>query len=377
MSSAGRWTVFVYTLEGGAFTNVAVALAKGLWLNGTRVDMVHLGSPIVRDRDNLPPGTRTFYIRGPARTSMFAFARHLRRQRPEVLVSLGWLLNGPAVLATQLARTGTTCLLSEHSVLSYKAGVEHRDQWLLNRATTVARYLYPLADGMVAVSTDVSNDLTKTVGIKGPKTTVIPNPVDVDAVRLAAEEESETPLPTASRDPLFISLGRLARQKDPDFLVDAFAEFVRRRNAGRLLIAGGGPLASAVEAKVAELGLSHRISMLGSIRNPFPLLKRCDALVLTSEEEGFGLVLVEAMAVGTPVVVRDSPGGVRDVLLNGGAGLLVERDGVSAFVDAMERIVDDPETRARLVEAGTSRAEDFSPKLVARQWLQFAKSVSV
>jgi glycosyltransferase involved in cell wall biosynthesis len=98
--------------------------------------------------------------------------------------------------------------------------------------------------------------------------------------------------------------------------------------------------------------------------------------VLSSEEEGFGLVLVEAMALGIPVISTDCPGGPRDILLDGRAGVLVPSGDEHALAAAMRRVATEQELQVTLGAAGRARAEDFSPAAVATVWLDLLETVT-
>ena len=133
------------------------------------------------------------------------------------------------------------------------------------------------------------------------------------------------------------------------------------------MIVGDGSLRTDLERAVVRLGLRRHVLLPGHIANPLPLVAYADALVLTSEREGFGLVVAEAMAVGTPVVSIESPGGVVETI--GNAGLLVPPGHPDMLGEAMERIAGDEALRRTLIERGTERIEAFHPLVIAQQWI--------
>jgi glycosyltransferase involved in cell wall biosynthesis len=111
------------------------------------------------------------------------------------------------------------------------------------------------------------------------------------------------------------------------------------------------------------------------VRNPFPYMARADVFALTSEEEGFGLVLVEAMALGLPIVATRCPGGPVDILEDGRCGVLVPPGDHHAVAQTLGELLDDESRRKELVQAGLRRAEDFSPKRIASEWMSFMTQV--
>lgn len=151
----------------------------------------------------------------------------------------------------------------------------------------------------------------------------VTNPIRVDRIL----EKSAEPLPGLlasfmEAEPCFVAVGRLSPEKDHAKLLQAFAAMLEQGPAARLVIAGDGPLWFSLRALAANLGLAERVAFLGSVANPYPLIKAAACLVLSSNYEGQPMVLREAMVLGKPVIATDI-GACRE-MLSGGAGLLVE-----------------------------------------------------
>ncbi|MFO8071809.1 MAG: glycosyltransferase, partial [Polyangia bacterium] len=107
------------------------------------------------------------------------------------------------------------------------------------------------------------------------------------------------------------------------------------------------------------------------VENPFSVMARCDLFVLSSRWEGFGNVIVEAMACGLPVVSSDCPGGPREILEDGRCGVLVPPGDAGWLADELDRLLGDAGERQRLAELGARRAEDFDVAIVASHYLDF------
>src|SRR5439155_12157998 len=105
---------------------------------------------------------------------------------------------------------------------------------------------------------------------------------------------------------------------------------------------------SEIESEIARLGLENRVKLYGAVAKPQAAIERFDVLVLPSEAEGFGLVLIEAMAMDVPIVATDAPG-IRGVLRNSETGLLVRVNSPSALASAIRLIADNAQLRSRLV----------------------------
>ena len=171
-------------------------------------------------------------------------------------------------------------------------------------------------------------------------------------------------LPEVDGTPLLVSCGRLVTQKAPLSLVEAIA---RSRHRPRLWMLGDGPLRPVVERRVAELGLASRVRVLGFRDDPRPYLAAAQVFVSASRYEGFGNVLVEAMACGTPVVATDCPWGPAEILDSGKAGILAPPGDIAALAQAIDSLLDDPARSRELAARGRARAQIFHPSVSARR----------
>lgn len=163
--------------------------------------------------------------------------------------------------------------------------------------------------------------------------------------------------------PFALFVGRLAAYKGLATLVAAAA-----RTEHRFAVVGEGPLASEVAAQVRELGLASRVALVGHVDDPRPWYAACDLLVLpsTSNLEAFGVVQIEAMAFGRPVVSSALESGVTWVNRDGVTGLTVPPGDSAALAAAVSRLMSDPELRQRLGEGGRRRVEaEFSAAATA------------
>jgi glycosyltransferase involved in cell wall biosynthesis len=188
-------------------------------------------------------------------------------------------------------------------------------------------------------------------GYRRHKIDVIPNPVvGRDLTELAAAEV-EHPF-FNSEIPVFVGVGRLVAEKDFATLLQAFSH-LRKKRAARLALIGDGPLRAALEGAATELGVPEDVAFLGFRTNPYPFMKRAAALVLPSRSEGFGNVLVEALALGTPVVSTDCPHGPAEILDHGRFGVLVPVGDPETMASAMEQILDHPPPTSLSLERAT------------------------
>ena len=160
-----------------------------------------------------------------------------------------------------------------------------------------------------------------------------------------------------------VTVGRLQAPKDPITLVRALAEVGR---PGEALIAGDGPDRPAVESEVRRLGLESVVRLAGELDDVGELLVAADLFVLSSRSEGLPLSILEAMAVGLPVVAS-SVGGVPELIVDGETGFLVPPGDSHALAAAIERLLDDAALRRRLGAAGRSRVSEHFDLASARR----------
>jgi glycosyltransferase involved in cell wall biosynthesis len=137
-----------------------------------------------------------------------------------------------------------------------------------------------------------------------------------------------------------LSVSRLSPEKDIPTLLDAFARLHQARPHSRLLLAGDGPDRARLQALVAQHGLQAVVQLPGRVAQPMAWMARADVFVLASQYEGFGNVLVEALASGVPVVSTDCPVGPREILQDGRYGRLVPVGDVAALALAMGQALD-------------------------------------
>jgi len=270
-----------------------------------------------------------------------------------VLLSMMTHTNLATIAASRLSRSPSRLVLSEHNVASRSIDNDRSLKGAL--IAQGIRYAYGLADAVVAVSVGVARDLAETFGLDESLLHVIYNPVDIDLVRAQAAQECVVPWQLTPDVPTILSVGRLAPQKDHMTLLEAFAK-VRQTIPARLVILGEGELRVALEGRCRALGLQEDVLLPGYAANPYAAMARAHCFVLSSAWEGFGIVLAEAAALGTPIVATDCPAGPREILGGVDGAELVPVGDVQAMSEAIGRAIH----RSRPVPALARRAADFS-----------------
>jgi glycosyltransferase involved in cell wall biosynthesis len=194
-----------------------------------------------------------------------------------------------------------------------------------------ARILYPLADNIIAVSSGIRSSILENKLANPSRVIVIYNPI-------VKRPDTWDGVPKATERTI-VSCGRLEPQKDYPTLLRAF-RLVRKTHNIKLIILGEGSLRYELEAAARDLGLSEDVEFVGFASNPLQYMRDAEVFVHTAVYEGFGLVLLEALTVGCPVVATDCPGGVREVLADGEFGTLVPVGNDKAIAEAVTKILD-------------------------------------
>ena len=232
-----------------------------------------------------------------------------------------------------------------------------RRSWHRRAFVVATRIGYRAADLIVTTSHGVADDLVSSFGVRRDRTRVVHNPVDLGGIAAKAAEPIAPAHAALWQHPVVVAAGRLAEAKNYPLLVEAMA-LLRRRVAATLFILGQGDLEPRIRAQIAERGLENAVHLCGFQANPWSYIARADVFVLTSRYEGFGNVLVEAMACGVPVVATASSG-TRDIV-TGGVGMVVEEHTPSAVADALERILTDENFRRQASEQARASAQKFA-----------------
>lgn len=295
--------------------------------------------------------------------SVMSVRRLVADVRPHATLSFLTRSNMANVLSAR-----APCVISERANTSahFPAG----PRGALSRA--MVRAVYPRATRVIAVSEGVADDLRDNFGVRADRMVAIPNPVDANVIRAKAAEPSAI----AVDGPYILAAGRLVKSKNFSMLIRAFAS---TNGDWTLVIAGEGPERDALTRLAAECGAAKRILLPGFVTNPYPLMRAADVFVLSSNAEGFPNALVEAMALGIPVIATNCASGPSEILAEGPraqiGGLTLARHGILVDPNAVEQMSEaisrmrDPEVRRTYGAKAAVRAQIYSPESVKdRYW---------
>ena len=358
---AKKIAILLPNLGGGGAERVALASARDLVGKGHQVDLVLVQAtgellPLV------PDAVRVTDLKAPRIIAALpALAQYLRDELPDTLHAVMWPVTIIGIIAHKLARSAARLVVSDQVALSrqIRRGLQRR---LLEWTT---RLFYPLADVRIACSATAADDLAKLSGIGRDSIEVVYNPISPPK-RIATNTGVEAKW--KGKGPRIITVGSLKEQKNHALLLRAFAKVGDRR--ARLMILGEGHLRADLERLAASLGIADRVFLPGFAVDPWPYLASANLFVLSSDYEGFPLVLAEAMHAGLKVVSTDCVSGPAEMLGDGRYGRLVpcgDADGLAAAIDAALIEPAEPKTmRDRAIAmAGPAMIARYSELLTA------------
>jgi len=333
---------FLYSLRGGGIPRVMTNLANEFAERGLDVDFV-LGEAAGPYLSNLSQKVNVVEL-GASRAlrCIRGLSCYLTREQPEILLSANTHLNLVALLAHKYSRVSTRLVITEHAEYYQAQKNRRRKYHILSQIIPFLIALeYPWADQVVGVSESVTDSLIDRFKFRGDLLSTIWNPVISEEFQNMVNQPVSHPWFEDKETHIVVSIGRKKKKKNYPLLLESIAE-VKKNLPIRLLILGEGEDRVMLEALRKRLNLTEEVQFLGFVENPFPYLKHADLFVLTSLWEGLPTVLIEALAVGTPVVVTDSPGGSREIIEMAGTGRLVPVDDRKALVQSiLEELTED------------------------------------
>lgn len=354
-------SILLPDLRGGGAERVNLDLAHEFARQGHRVEFV-----LMQARGEFLAEAQSAFsvvdLNCPrARNLPRVLARYLRQSHPDALLAAMWPLTVIAPLM-RLADYRGRVVVSEHGILSAQYSSWGRRHRVALRASMALSYR--LAHARAGVSFGVANDLAMLSGLPRPMFEVVHNPVPSRPKPDAQSLENVDTLWTAPRGARIVAVGSMKPVKNHPLLLRAFAQM--GRPDARLMFLGTGAGEADLRALASELGVASQVIFAGFHPDPTPFYQTADLFVLSSDYEGFGNVIVEALACGTPVVSTDGPSGPAEILENGKYGRLVPVRDAQALADAMQETLVAPHDPTLLKQ----RASNFAPAIAAKRYLE-------
>ncbi|MEQ8752501.1 MAG: glycosyltransferase [Coleofasciculus sp. G1-WW12-02] len=356
---------YLHGLYGGGAERVIVNLANSFVHQGLKVDIVlnYKRGPYLSD---VSPKVRIVDLKSSRLrdgVGLPQLMHYLRQEQPAGLLATTHYSNERAVLAKRLTRVATKVVVREANTLSVEAQHDVELRWRFK--SLAARLTYPWTDGIIAVSKGVATDLSQMTGLSLNRIQVIYNPTITPLILARAKEPLEHPWFTSGQPPVILGIGRLTKQKDFPTLIRAFAK-VRQVRPAKLMILGEvrDTPDPQITTLIDELDLDADVALPGFQKNPYPYIAQAAVFVSSSIWEGLSNTLIEAMALGTPVVATDCPSGSAEILDNGKYGYLVPVGDSNEMAQAILKVLSGD---AKSVDSGW--LEQFTLETVTQQYI--------
>jgi glycosyltransferase involved in cell wall biosynthesis len=362
--------VIIHSLKGGGSERVLINLLKGLDRKEFSVTLVlyervfdfPLPDQVEVKILDIQAGKNIFTLAMGFIRKIIHLSRLIRKIGPDAVFSLLSSTNVTVILAKLLSRTNCRVVISEHTHPSVNLKNE-RFGWITK---IFMQYVYPKADTIIAVSEGIKLDLLEKFALPSKKIQVIYNPVDIKEIVALSSEKVAHPFFDGG-EPVIVSVGRLTKQKGYPYLINAFA-IAGRSLPCRLMIIGEGEDKDRLIEMVNALGIHRNVEFLGFQENPFKYMARSSLFVLSSLYEGFGNVIVEAMALGLPVISTDCPSGPAEIIDDKKNGILVPVQNEQVLAQSILEILTDSTLRENLGKGGKLKANDFALEIITNKY---------
>ncbi|MBN1868981.1 MAG: glycosyltransferase [Candidatus Omnitrophica bacterium] len=303
------------------------------------------------------------------RAGIFSFIKLIWRLKkvidadvPQMIYSRHWKPNILTIIARLLAKSKPRIVITEEAVLSDALTFEYgRSKWLIS---LLVKWCYPLADRVVSVSDGVNKDLINNFGLPAQKGAILHNMVDDDYIKNKLESshrgkaDIDAQNTEGEKEFVVTSMGRLNKQKGYTDLIEAI-RIVNESMPCRLEILGEGPELHNLQRLIAQYHLTEKVLFRGFQENPFKFIRNSDVFAMASLFEGLSCVLLEAMAVGVPIIYTDVSG-VRDVAEDGKEILIVPPRSPEILAEKIIFLSKNPEYCKKLAENAQIKAQNFS-----------------
>ena len=325
-------SIVITSLYPGGMEKVCISLANQFIARGYVVDLV-----VLKQQDSLscevPEALATNFLNvSRLRSSFYPLMRYLRLQSPDFVIAAQWPLTWVVYFAAIAARFRGRVILSEHISLENSPFVKriHRLAFKF-----FGKLIYSRAHAVIAVSHGVAQSIENLTGLPINRITTIYNPV-LDECHISEDIVTYPFLDWwESGGTKILAAGRLADQKNYSLLIQSFAKLPNTLDA-KLLILGEGPERRKLENMIVQLGMQDRIKMPGHVKSVSGFYNIADIFVLSSNYEGLGNVIVEALNAKCKIVSTDCPFGPREILRDGRYGWLTKVGDIDGLTKGLE-----------------------------------------
>ena len=323
----------------GGIGHVMINLMSGLADLGVKVNLLLHGTNNP-DLDWLTPNVKIVQLgEGKKLLQVKSLASYLKSENPDIILCNRERANRVALFARRRSQSSVKFVIRVGNPLSSTLRKRHLLQRLVRKF--FIKLSYKEANLIIANSKALVDDIANVTKISIHNIAVLLNPTVTPKIFTLAKKPIRHPWLCAQDIPVILACGRLTRQKDFPTLIRAFAELRKTLNC-RLIILGKGNARQQLSRLATDLGIIEDIEFPGFVDNPFVYMKKCSVFVLSSVWEGSPNVLIQALALGAPVVATDCLAGPREILADGKFGKLVNIGDVEGMTNAISLTLRNP-----------------------------------
>ncbi|CAG9621411.1 glycosyltransferase [Sutcliffiella rhizosphaerae] len=362
-----RIAFILANLGGGGVERMTLNLSEEFINRGYDVDLL-VADAEGEYRNLVPAGINLINLKKQRLLSCIPDIRkYLKEKKPVAFISAKDYINLVVIFAKLMARSNTNLIVSTRVNISRQLEVLNSRSFKV--IAKLVKHFYRYADHIVGVSKGVAEDLHQITGIDQKKIHVVYNPVVTDELLAKSQQDNDHHW-FAEEIPVVVTVGRFDKAKDYPTLLHAL-KVIQESKKTRLIFVGDGSEKERLQSLVDEYNLHEVVDFVGFQSNPYTFMKKADLFVLSSAYEGFGNVVAEALAVGTPVVSTDCPSGPGEILDGGNYGELVPVGDYIALAKAMKWTLEHPLPKDKLIERSLfftiKNSADSYEKLIMNQ----------
>lgn len=297
------------------------------------------------------------------------------RNKPAVIISIDTHANVLCLLLKKLLPVDVKNIITNHNNVELIVSEKLSKIGQLS-IRFIGKHLFSTADTIVCLSDGLGKSFKTFFSLK-KKITVIPYQIDIDTANISSAQplNKQDKNLFASDKKTIISIGRLEKQKNFDFLIKSFVNIHKKVPDSQLIIIGDGSEKMKLVSTINTLGLEKLAHLIGWRKNVYPFLAQSKLFVLCSKYEGFGYVLLEAMSQGVPILSTNAPYGPDEILEKGKYGLVVPLQNKKKFVDAVVMFLTNQKVSLNYRNRAIARAKMYSGNIMLKKYMNIINSL--
>ncbi len=290
-----------------------------------------------------------------------------KKEKASICIAAMWPLTSIVIILFRLFFIKTKLIVSDH--VNLEKSILKETSINLNLFKFILKITYPFADGIICVSKGVKSQICKITNIKSNKIKVIYNPI--------IKDEKFDNLFNLKKFKKFskktvLSVGTLKEQKNHKFLINVFSKIDKNIDA-QLIILGSGPLKNKLNNLIKNLNETKRIFIIDFDTNVLEYYLKSHIFVLSSEWEGFGNVIVEAMYCGLDVISSNCDYGPEEILENGKYGAIYRKNNENELLTELNKLINKKEFIFN--EKNYLRSFEFSISKISKQYINYFNQI--